>query len=375
MRIYRVLPFFLELFLFSHVCSSITGHHSPSRHVSPSFTGPSQRAYVITADDLNNYTRHTTQLSVVTLHCYAWKQMNFSLGSALIYLMWIYCWHNKAIRDGKYLLAQVFIVSVDRAYKEVSTKKILQFFYGSVFVIWMYLQKAMYRPCYLDLWPMKVKIVQWIENNPISILYKFQIDISSNSREIKYQNIGRTHTQTDRHTDRQTGWKQYLATPSGGEVTITYIATEICILISHKLIRNTGVFSYNTSHFKQWYVDNAHTLFSLVCNVVWSFDIKPQSLEIRVWLPILQYFVTRLQNIVILVTKLPDFQTLFEVLYQKITQHCIPGWTGNVHYQHITVCNCYKYGWGYLENVPKCPWSVLNVQNNKYCQLNNLINQ
>ena len=52
---------------------------------------------------------------------------------------------------------------------------------------------------------------------------RLQIDISSNSREIKYPNIGRTHrhtdTQTDTHTDRQTGWKQYLATPSGGEVT------------------------------------------------------------------------------------------------------------------------------------------------------------
>ena len=33
------------------------------------------------------------------------------------------------------LLAQVFIVSFDRAYKEVSTKKILKIFYGSVFVI------------------------------------------------------------------------------------------------------------------------------------------------------------------------------------------------------------------------------------------------
>ena len=67
---------------------------------------------------------------------------------------------------------------------------------------------------------------QWIEYSPISILYKFQIDISSNSWEIKYQNIGRTHTQTHTHThtqththtDRQTGWKQYLATHSGGEV-------------------------------------------------------------------------------------------------------------------------------------------------------------
>ena len=47
-------------------------------------------------------------------------------------------------------------------------------------------------------------VFQWIEYNPISILYKFQIDISSNSREIKYQNIGRTHRHTHRHTHRQT---------------------------------------------------------------------------------------------------------------------------------------------------------------------------
>ena len=33
-------------------------------------------------------------------------------------------------------------------------------------------------------------------------MYKFQIDISSNSREIKYQNIGRTHRHTDTQTDR-----------------------------------------------------------------------------------------------------------------------------------------------------------------------------
>ena len=33
------------------------------------------------------------------------------------------------------LLALVFIVSFDRAYKEVSANKILQIFYGSVFVI------------------------------------------------------------------------------------------------------------------------------------------------------------------------------------------------------------------------------------------------
>ena len=64
--------------------------------------------------------------------------------------------------------------------------------------------KTMYRPCNLDHWPMKVNLFQWIEYNPISILYKFQIDISSNSREIKYQNIGWTHRHTHRHTRRQT---------------------------------------------------------------------------------------------------------------------------------------------------------------------------
>ena len=71
-----------------------------------------------------------------------------------------------------------------------------------------------------DLW--RSIFVQWIEYIPISILYKLQIDISSNSWEIKYQNIGRTHTQTHTQTDRQTGWKQYLTTPSWGEVTIRY---------------------------------------------------------------------------------------------------------------------------------------------------------
>ena len=31
---------------------------------------------------------------------------------------------------------------------------------------------------------------QWIDNNPISVLYEFQIDISTNSWEIKYQYMG-----------------------------------------------------------------------------------------------------------------------------------------------------------------------------------------
>ena len=80
----------------------------------------------------------------------------------------------------------------------------LKFFYGSVFVIWLYFQKARYRPCDLHLWPMKVNCFWSIEYNTmhVSIPYTFQIDISSNSREIKYQNIGRTHRHTCRQTDR-----------------------------------------------------------------------------------------------------------------------------------------------------------------------------
>ena len=67
--------------------------------------------------------------------------------------------------------------------------KILNIFCGWVFVIWLYLKKSMYHPCDLDLWPMKVNYFLWIDCQPISILYKFEIDISTNSREIKYINI------------------------------------------------------------------------------------------------------------------------------------------------------------------------------------------
>ena len=48
----------------------------------------------------------------------------------------------------------------------------------------------MYRPCDLDLWPINVNFVQWIDNDPISVLYEFQINISTNSWELKYQNMG-----------------------------------------------------------------------------------------------------------------------------------------------------------------------------------------
>ena len=36
---------------------------------------------------------------------------------------------------------------------------------------------------------MKVNYFLWIDYKPIGVLYKFQSDISTNSREIKYQNI------------------------------------------------------------------------------------------------------------------------------------------------------------------------------------------
>ena len=42
-------------------------------------------------------------------------------------------------------------------------------------------------------WPLTYeskKKCQWIDNDPISVLYEFQIDISTKNWEIKYQNMG-----------------------------------------------------------------------------------------------------------------------------------------------------------------------------------------
>ena len=39
-----------------------------------------------------------------------------------------------------------------------------------------------------DLW--KTIFFQWIDSDPISVLYEFEIDISTNSCEIKYRNMG-----------------------------------------------------------------------------------------------------------------------------------------------------------------------------------------
>ena len=87
------------------------------------------------------------------------------------------------------LLARVFIVSFDRAYKEVSTKTNWKFSVAQFLWYDCTLQKPMYRPCDLDLWPMKVNYFLRIDYQPISFLYKFEIDTSTNSREIKYLNI------------------------------------------------------------------------------------------------------------------------------------------------------------------------------------------
>ena len=85
------------------------------------------------------------------------------------------------------LLAQVFIVPFDRAYKEVSATKIFKIFYGSVFIYDCTFKKQSTVPVTLtfDLW--KSMFFQWIDNDPVSVLYEFQIDISTNSWEIKYQ--------------------------------------------------------------------------------------------------------------------------------------------------------------------------------------------
>ena len=85
-------------------------------------------------------------------------------------------------RPVAYLLAQVCIVSFDRAYKEVPTTKYWTCSMAHFFVIWLYLQKAMFRPrdCDPDLWPMNVNISWYIDYDYIRVLYEFQI---------KYRNI------------------------------------------------------------------------------------------------------------------------------------------------------------------------------------------
>ena len=60
----------------------------------------------------------------------------------------IFLWRHLSL---KFLLFQLIGHT-----KRCLQKNILKIVYGSVFVIWLYLQKAMYRPCDIDLWPMKL---------------------------------------------------------------------------------------------------------------------------------------------------------------------------------------------------------------------------
>ena len=98
------------------------------------------------------------------------------------------------------LLAQFFIVSVDRAYKEVSTKKNIEnLLYLSFCDMTVPLKSNV-----PSLWPWPLTyeriFFQWIDNDPISVLYEFQIDISTNSWDIKYQNMGMGILHVKRHT-------------------------------------------------------------------------------------------------------------------------------------------------------------------------------
>ena len=98
------------------------------------------------------------------------------------------------------LLAQVFIVPVDRAYKEVSTKKYLKLYMAQFLWYDCTFKKQCTVPVTLtfDIW--KSIFFQRIDNDPMSVLYEFQIDISTNSREIKHQNMGIGLLQVKRRT-------------------------------------------------------------------------------------------------------------------------------------------------------------------------------
>ena len=97
------------------------------------------------------------------------------------------------------LLAQVFIVPVDRAYKEVPTI----FFLNCIWLSFcdMTVPSKNNVP---SLWPWPLtyesQFFQRIDNDPMSVLYEFQIDISTNSREIKHQNMGIGLLQVKRRT-------------------------------------------------------------------------------------------------------------------------------------------------------------------------------
>ena len=75
------------------------------------------------------------------------------------------------------LLAQIFIVPFDRAYKEVSAKKYFSIAQFLIYDCTFKKQSTVPGECDLDLWPMKVKFFQWIDNEPVSVLYDRSISL------------------------------------------------------------------------------------------------------------------------------------------------------------------------------------------------------
>ena len=73
-----------------------------------------------------------------------------------------------------YLSRSLFVCGVN-IYPLVSTKKYWTFSVAEFLWYDCTLKKPMYRPCDLDLWPMKVNYFLWIYYQPISILYKFDV--------------------------------------------------------------------------------------------------------------------------------------------------------------------------------------------------------
>ena len=62
-------------------------------------------------------------------------------------------------------------------------------------------------------------------------------------RQTDRQTHTHTHTHTHTQTDRQTGWKQYLATPSGGEVIILVQCNSTCMCLPNMHIITSKLFS------------------------------------------------------------------------------------------------------------------------------------
>ena len=125
----------------------------------------------------------------------------------------------------------------------------------------------------IDLW--RSMFFQWIECHPINILHKFQIDISSNSREIKYQNIGRTHTHTDRqthtHTDRQTDRvKTIPRNPLRGRGNNQSIDSQVLMILNWQPFMNRyryaiwHIYIYiNTIIYNLHYISNYHNKYHI----------------------------------------------------------------------------------------------------------------